>query len=49
MDGYQIVDRVPDSGWNTRLWMGYQIGMGYQVGYQSVPYFHLTPLDGMKH
>ena len=49
------MDGVPDSRWDTRLWMGHQIvdGVpdmgGYQVVYQSVPHSHLTPLGGMKH
>ena len=42
--GAKIVDGIPDCGWDTRLWMV------YQVGYQSAspPRSHLTPLDGMK-
>ena len=41
--------RIPDSRWDTRLWIGYQIGVGYQVGFQSGLHSHLTPLGSMKH
>ena len=44
---YQIVDGIPDCGWDARLWIGYQVG--YQVREQSGHHSHLTPLGGMKH
>ena len=49
------MDGIPDSRWDTRLCVGYQIVDGvpdrveYQVGYQSGPHLHLTPLGGMKY
>ena len=43
------MDGVPDSRWTSRLcmgirsWMGYQIGVGFQVEYKSGPQLPSDP------
>ena len=44
----QIVDGILNCWWGSISWMGYQIGVQYQVGYQSGSLSHLTPLGGMN-